>query len=148
MLLALRNRAFSDVVLTFPLVNDKGEWTSTWPVKPSFPLFLRNVLYQLGNVKDAAGVQNAVIDLISVEKIASQMFRRGFDFSAIGGDGVGTHNAVGIPVAQGAGAAIAAAHPALPRLRQKVGNALTMENRVDVGIDNRVWFGHGIPACR
>lgn len=57
-LLALRNRAFSDIVLTFPLVNDQEEWTSTWPLKPSFPLFLRNVLYQLGNVKDAAAEEN------------------------------------------------------------------------------------------
>lgn len=44
---------FQDLVLAFPLVNDEGKWTSDWPSKLSFPLFLRNVLYQLGNVGDS-----------------------------------------------------------------------------------------------
>ncbi len=46
------------LVLTFPLVNDKGEWTTTWNLKLSFPVFLRNVLYTLGNVSDAASEEN------------------------------------------------------------------------------------------
>jgi hypothetical protein len=45
---------FRDLVMTFPLVNDKGEWTTNWNLKLSFPIFLQNVLYQLGNVIDAA----------------------------------------------------------------------------------------------
>jgi hypothetical protein len=45
--------AFTDLVLTFPLINDKGELTTNWVVLPSFPLFLRNVLYNLGKVGDA-----------------------------------------------------------------------------------------------
>ena len=53
-LFALPRRSFTDVVQTFPLVNGKGEWTTNWMLKLSFPLFLRNVLYQLGNVSDAA----------------------------------------------------------------------------------------------
>ena len=40
--------------MTFPLVNDKGKWTTTWNLKLSFPVFLRNVLYTLGNVSDTA----------------------------------------------------------------------------------------------
>jgi hypothetical protein len=55
---ALPRRAFTDVVLTFPLVNGRGQWTSNWNLKLSFPLFLRNVLYSLGNVSDAAGEDN------------------------------------------------------------------------------------------
>lgn len=52
-LFALPRRSFTDLVLAFPLVNDKGEWSTTWNLKLSFPIFLRNVLYQLGNVSDA-----------------------------------------------------------------------------------------------
>jgi hypothetical protein len=53
-LFALPRRSFTDLVQTFPLANGKGEWTTNWSLKLSFPLFLRNVLYQLGNVSDAA----------------------------------------------------------------------------------------------
>jgi hypothetical protein len=54
LLLVLNRQAFTDLVMTFPLVTDKDEWNTNWPLKPSFPLFLRNVLYTLGNVSDAA----------------------------------------------------------------------------------------------
>ncbi len=53
-LFALPRRSFTDLVQTFPLVNARGQWTSNWNLRLSFPLFLRNVLYQLGNVSDAA----------------------------------------------------------------------------------------------
>ncbi|MFO0925473.1 MAG: VWA domain-containing protein [Gemmataceae bacterium] len=46
--------AYQDLVLAFPLVNDRGEWTTSWNLQLSFPVFLRNVLYLLGNVSDAA----------------------------------------------------------------------------------------------
>src|SRR5262249_44242639 len=64
LMFVLQRRAFSDLVLTFPLhplKNDQGEWigvTSTWPLQLSFPIFLRSVLYQLGNVSDAAAEEN------------------------------------------------------------------------------------------
>jgi hypothetical protein len=54
----LPRRSFRDLVLAFPLVNDKGEWTTTWNLKLSFPVFLRNVLYTLGNISDAAAEEN------------------------------------------------------------------------------------------
>ncbi|MGL4550858.1 MAG: vWA domain-containing protein, partial [Gemmataceae bacterium] len=44
LLFALPRRAFTDLVLTFPLVNDAGQWTTNWNLKLSFPVFLRNVL--------------------------------------------------------------------------------------------------------
>ena len=44
----------TDLCLTFPLLTGDGRWNSTWPLKPSFPLFLRNVLFSQGNVRDAA----------------------------------------------------------------------------------------------
>jgi hypothetical protein len=50
--------SFTDLVLTFPLLNDKDEWTTNWPLKVSFPLFLRNVLYELGNASDAPTEEN------------------------------------------------------------------------------------------
>ena len=43
LLFVLPRRAFQDLVLTFPLV-DRGLWTTTWNLKLSFPIFLRNVL--------------------------------------------------------------------------------------------------------
>jgi hypothetical protein len=57
-LFLLERRAFPDLVLTFPLINAKGEWATTWPLKLSFPVFLRNVLYQLGHVSDSAAEEN------------------------------------------------------------------------------------------
>jgi len=54
LLLTLSRQSFTDLVLTFPILNDKNHWNTTWPLMPSFPLFLRNVLYSLGNVSDAA----------------------------------------------------------------------------------------------
>jgi von Willebrand factor type A domain/Aerotolerance regulator N-terminal len=58
LLFALPRRSFTDLVMTFPLVNAKGEWTTTWNLKLSFPVFLRNVLYILGNVSDATAEEN------------------------------------------------------------------------------------------
>lgn len=45
---------YTDLCLTFPLLTADGRWNTTWPLKPSFPLFLRNVLFSQGNVRDAA----------------------------------------------------------------------------------------------
>jgi hypothetical protein len=53
-LLALSRQSFTDLVMTFPLVNDQGKWATTWNLKLSFPVFLRNVTYTLGNVSDTA----------------------------------------------------------------------------------------------
>jgi hypothetical protein len=57
-LAAIPRRAFTDLVLTFPIVTatsekPDGNWHTNWPLQPGFVLFLRNVLYQLGNVQDA-----------------------------------------------------------------------------------------------
>jgi hypothetical protein len=57
-LFVLARRSFQDLVMTFPLVNAKGQWATTWNLKLSFPVFLRNVLYTLGNVSDAAAEEN------------------------------------------------------------------------------------------
>jgi hypothetical protein len=56
MLLAIARGSYTDVVLTFPLINRKAELTTNWPLQPSFPLFFRNALYMLGNVDDAVRV--------------------------------------------------------------------------------------------
>ncbi|MFN4260718.1 MAG: vWA domain-containing protein [Gemmataceae bacterium] len=52
LLLALQRRSFTDLVLTFELLTDQGEWNTNWPRQVHFPLFLANVLYTLGNVRD------------------------------------------------------------------------------------------------
>jgi hypothetical protein len=57
-LFALTRRTYTDLVLAFPLVDERGRWCTTWPLKLSFPVFLRNVLYQLGNVGEGAGEAN------------------------------------------------------------------------------------------
>ncbi len=58
LLVAIRRQAFTDLVLTFPLVSENADgpdqvWHSDWPTFPSFVLFFRNVLLQLGNVRGA-----------------------------------------------------------------------------------------------
>lgn len=54
-LLSFQREAFTDLVLTFPLLNDKNELVTNWPLQPSFPVFLRNVLRVLGNFSDVTG---------------------------------------------------------------------------------------------
>src|SRR5262249_40750223 len=44
LLFSLSRQSFSDVVLAFAILNDEGDWISNWPLQPSFPLFLRNVI--------------------------------------------------------------------------------------------------------
>lgn len=59
-MVTLNRESFTDLVMTFPLLTDDeaSRWNTDWPLKPSFPLFLRNVLYVLGNVSDAAYEEN------------------------------------------------------------------------------------------
>jgi hypothetical protein len=59
LLVALNRQSFTDLVLTFPILDSKGGWNTNWPLLPSFPLFLRNVLYTLGNVSDGASEEPA-----------------------------------------------------------------------------------------
>jgi hypothetical protein len=53
LLFTLPRQSFTDLVLTFPILNDKNEWNTNWPLMVSFPLFLRKVIYALGNVRDS-----------------------------------------------------------------------------------------------
>jgi hypothetical protein len=53
LLAAIPRQAFTDLVLAFPLITLDDRWNTNWPLKVSFPLFLRNVLIHLGNVRDA-----------------------------------------------------------------------------------------------
>jgi hypothetical protein len=55
MMFELSRQTFSDVVLTFAIIDDNDNWITNWPQQISFPLFLRNLLYVRGNVSDAAG---------------------------------------------------------------------------------------------
>ncbi|MFL5242230.1 MAG: vWA domain-containing protein [Gemmataceae bacterium] len=55
LLFTLPRASFTDVIMTFPLITDQGDWNTDWVKQISFPLFLRNLLYYLGNVSDAAG---------------------------------------------------------------------------------------------
>ncbi len=53
-LFALPRGGFTDLVQTFPLIDEKGQWATDWMSHYSFPKFLRNVVHQLGGVSDAA----------------------------------------------------------------------------------------------
>jgi hypothetical protein len=55
LMFALSRQTFADVVLTFAIIDDNDNWITNWPQQISFPLLLRNLLYVLGNVSDAAG---------------------------------------------------------------------------------------------
>ena len=52
-LFTLTRGSFTDLVMTFPLIDDNGNLATNWPLHVSFPLFLRNTLYALGNVTEA-----------------------------------------------------------------------------------------------
>jgi hypothetical protein len=53
LLFTLQRNAYKDLVLAFPLATDDAKWNTRWFLKPLFPLFMRNLLYSLGNVRDA-----------------------------------------------------------------------------------------------
>jgi hypothetical protein len=53
-LLSLSREPFTDLVLTFPIITTTGEPNTNMMVQGRFPIFLANVLYFLGNVRDAA----------------------------------------------------------------------------------------------
>jgi len=54
LLFTLNRGSFTDLVMTFAVIDEKDGFNTNWPLLPSFPLFLRNVLYALGNVSDGA----------------------------------------------------------------------------------------------
>jgi hypothetical protein len=54
LLIALSRQSFTDLVLTFPILTEAGEWNTLWPLQTSFPLFLRNVMYYLGDLSENA----------------------------------------------------------------------------------------------
>ncbi len=56
---AIPRQAYTDLVLAFPLMTADGKWNTDWPLNVSFPLFLRNVLFAMGNVRDA-GTEDAI----------------------------------------------------------------------------------------
>lgn len=45
---------FTDVAMNFALMMTATDWNTLWPLQPSFVLFVRNLLTNLGNVRDAA----------------------------------------------------------------------------------------------
>jgi hypothetical protein len=59
LLLTLNRQSFTDLVMTFPILTAEDKYNTDWPVRhTSFPLFLANVLYNLGNVSDTATEPN------------------------------------------------------------------------------------------
>jgi len=58
LLLTLTRQSFTDLVMTFPILDFEGKWNTNWPLLPSFPLFLRNVLYTFGNISDGASEES------------------------------------------------------------------------------------------
>ena len=57
MLFTLPRGSYTDLVMAFALVDDKGSLNTNWPLQPSFPLFILNVVNTLGNVEDAVRTQ-------------------------------------------------------------------------------------------
>ena len=83
LLVAIRRGAFTDLVLTFPLVSENADgpdqvWHSDWPTFPSFVLFLRNALMQLGNVRDASSEESLRPGAVQVLRLgtAKEVFVR------------------------------------------------------------------------
>jgi hypothetical protein len=76
LLVALARQSFTDLVLTFPIMTNNLEWNTTWPLQPSFPLFLRNILYTLGNLSESAAdesVQPGQLKVLRPEGIVKHL---------------------------------------------------------------------------
>ncbi len=58
-LFTLSRQSYTDLVMTFPILNREGKWTTTWPLHLGFPLFLTNVVTVLGNVDDGSSAEVA-----------------------------------------------------------------------------------------
>jgi hypothetical protein len=54
LMVTFNRQSFTDLVMTFPILTEEGKWNTLWPLQPSFPLFLRNVLFHLGNISENA----------------------------------------------------------------------------------------------
>ncbi len=54
LMFTLGRQSYTDLVQTFAIIGDDGRFNTNWPLSASFPLFLRNVTYVLGNVNDSA----------------------------------------------------------------------------------------------
>jgi hypothetical protein len=57
LLFTLPRRPYTDLVMTFALINRAGSWNTFWPLQLSFPLFLKKVVTQLGNVEGNESMQ-------------------------------------------------------------------------------------------
>lgn len=53
LLFSLSRNAYTDLVQPFAIINDAGKWNTNWPLQTSFPLYLRSVLYTLGNLSES-----------------------------------------------------------------------------------------------
>jgi hypothetical protein len=58
-LFTLARQSYTDLVMTFPILNSEGKWTTTWPLHLGFPMFMTNVTTVLGNVED--GVDEEIV---------------------------------------------------------------------------------------
>jgi hypothetical protein len=54
LLFTLSRQSYTDLVMTFSLINEEGKWNTDWWLQVSFPLFLRNMLFTLGNLDENA----------------------------------------------------------------------------------------------
>ena len=53
LLFTLPREPYTDLVMTFAIFDDQGNLNTNWPHKPSFTLFIYNVVNNLGNVENA-----------------------------------------------------------------------------------------------
>jgi len=53
LLAGIPRRSFTDLILCFAILTADEKWNTRWPLEPSFVLFLRNIVMNLGNVRDA-----------------------------------------------------------------------------------------------
>jgi len=76
LLFTLSRESFTDLVMTFPILNDKDEWNTNWPLRTSFPLFLRNVIHVLANAQESGAaepIQPGQIVLLRASAAAQQL---------------------------------------------------------------------------
>jgi hypothetical protein len=67
LLFTLPRRPYTDLVMTFSLIDGAGRYNTFWPLHLSFPLFLKNVVFQLGNIEGDEPMQPGQIKRLRPE---------------------------------------------------------------------------------
>jgi hypothetical protein len=99
LMFTLARQSYTDLVQTFAVMSDDGRFNTNWPLSASFPLFLRNVTYVLGNVSDAAGEET--VQPGQVKALRPDMAIKEIEVAAPGPKGIPDDSSKPVPLKRG-----------------------------------------------